>query len=102
MKLNIWKNQQEIEKTYTAEAYDIMYGTLQDIFEIIEGAKNISDDNAMLNLISENREAIDGLLLDIFPGITKKELRRTKVKELIPVFVETFKFVIATFQKKKN
>ena len=36
MKLNIYKNQKEIEKTYTIDDYDIMYGTVEDILSVFD------------------------------------------------------------------
>ena len=102
MKINIWKNQKEIEKTYTAEAYDLMYGTLQDIFEVLDEVKDFENESQILKIITENRKTLDGLLMDIFPEMTEEDLKHIKVKELIPVFAETFAFVLSTFNKKKN
>ena len=102
MKINIWKNQKEIEKTYTADAYDLMYGTLQDIFEVLDEVKDFENESQILKIITENRKTLDGLLMDIFPEMTEEDLKHIKVKELIPVFAETFAFVLSTFNKKKN
>lgn len=102
MKINIWKNQKEIEKTYTADAYDLMYGTLQDIFEVLDEVKDFENESQVLKIITENRKTLDGLLMDIFPEMTEEDLKHIKVKELIPVFAETFAFVLSTFNKKKN
>jgi predicted CopG family antitoxin len=102
MKINIWKSQKEIEKTYTAEAYDLMYGTLQDIFEVLDEVKDFENESQVLKIITENRKTLDSLLMDIFPEMTEEDLKHIKVKELIPVFAETFAFVLSTFSKKKN
>ena len=101
MKLNIYKNQREVEKTYEVDNYDIMYGTIQDILEILDNV-NLDDQDALLKMISANRKKLDDLLLDIFAteGLTKEELRKTKLKELMPLFTELFRYVTESFKSK--
>jgi hypothetical protein len=103
MKLNIYKNQKEIEKTYEVDEYDIMYGTIQDILEVLDdGLSNLNDNDQMIKLITENRSKLEDLILDIFAseGLTKEELRRTKLKELVPLFVDLFAYVQQSFKSK--
>ena len=102
MKLNVYKNQKEIEKTLEVEAYDLMYGTVEDILDILDGvSENMSDDD-LLKLVTANRGKINDLLLDVFPDATEEDLKRTKVKELIPIFLEIFSFVQNSFATGKN
>lgn len=103
MKLDIYKNQTEVDKTYEVANYDLMYGTIEDIFDILEDA-DTKDDGALFDLIAKNRRKINDLLLDIFggEGLTEEELRRVKVKDLIPLFVDLFAFVADTFGDEKN
>lgn len=98
MKLNIYKNQTEIDYTFEAEAYDIMYGTIEDILEILDDftGDDVANDD-LLKAISKNRDKLNDLILDIFPDATNEDLRRVKVKELIPLFVELFSFVQTSF-----
>lgn len=103
MKLNIYKNQKEIEKTYTVDTYDIMYGTIEDILSILEdGIHDLKDNDKLMDLIIENRTKLEDLLIDIFggEGLTKDELRRVKLVEMVPVFVDLFKYVQKSFQSK--
>lgn len=103
MKLNIYKNQKEIEKTYEVDAYDIMYGTVQDVLEVLDsGLDNLNDNMQVLKVISDNRSKLEDLLLDIFgtEGLTRDELRRIKLKELIPVFMGLFAYVQKSFRSK--
>lgn len=104
MKLNIYKNQTEIEKVYEVEAYDLMYGTVEDIFEVLDGVEDSADDMQMLKVIQKNRDKITGLLLDVFgeEGLTEEEMRRIKLKELVPFFVDLFGYVMQTFGDEKN
>lgn len=103
MKINIYKNQKEIEKTYEVDEYDIMYGTIQDIFEVLDdGLDKLKDEDQMLKLVTENRSKLEDLILDIFAseGLTKEELRRTKLKELVPLFIDLFAYVQTSFKSK--
>ena len=108
MKLNIYKNQKEIEKTYEVDEYDIMYGTVQDILGILDDLdtvdlKNIKgDEQQLLNVITKNRSKLEDLLLDIFSneGLTADELKKIKIKELIPLFMDLFNYVRSSFARK--
>lgn len=104
MKLNIYKNQKTIEKTYEVDEYDIMYGTVEDIFDILDGIEDMKTDGQILKLIQSHRMKLNGLLLDIFvdQGLTEEELRRIKVKELVPLFLDLFKYVRDSFGIEKN
>ena len=102
MKINIYKNQKEIEKTFEVKTYDIMYGTVQDILSIIDEAGDLSDEDALYNILAKNMGKIDELLLDIFgdEGLVREDLRKIKVKELVPIFVELFVDVQKAFESK--
>lgn len=103
MKLNIYKNQREVEKTYEVDAYDIMYGTVQDVLEVLDsGMDNLNDNTQVLKVIADNRGKLEDLLLDIFggEGLTKDELRKIKLKELVPLFLDLFKYVQRSFKSK--
>lgn len=102
MKLNIYKNQNEIEKTYETDAYDLMYGTVEDVLDVLDGltGKDVTNDD-FIRVINENREKLNELLLDVFPGLDEAELRRIKIKELIPLFMELFGFVKNSLSSSK-
>ena len=102
MKLNIYKNQNEIEKTYEVDAYDIMYGTVEDILGVLDelGAKPSNDE--IFKAITANRDKLNNLILDIFPEMDSSELRKIKLKEMIPFFLELFRYVKDSFSTSKN
>ena len=91
LKLNIYKNQNEIEKVYTADTYDILFGTVDDFAHVLDlhaltGNKGATEAaQAMYNLVSGGMDMLKPLLKDIFPELTDEELRRVKIKELVPV-----------------
>ena len=102
MKLNIYKDQKTIDKTYEVDEYDIMYGTVEDIFDVLDGMEDMKTDGEILKLIQVNRKKLNGLLLDIFEGLTEEELRHIKIKELVPLFLDLFAYVKSSFGKSEK
>lgn len=92
LKLNIYKGK-TIEKTYKAETFDIMFGTVEDLLNIIDLEK-LNSDTEIAKLIIKVFPLLKPLLKDVFEGVTDDELRRTKIKELIPLFVNIFVFAL--------
>lgn len=96
LKLNIYKGR-EIEKTYTAETYDLMFGTLEDIVNLIDLDTLNSKDSvdfvgAVAKIIVKGFDQFKPLFKDIFPGLTDEELRRVRVADLVPVVVDVVKY----------
>lgn len=102
MKINTYKNQNEVEKTFEIEAYDLMYGTVEDLLNILDGVTDGANEATMLKVIRDNKTIVNDLLKDIFPDMTDEDLRKIKLKDLIPFFKELFEYVILTFKKEKN
>ena len=69
MKLNIYKNQNEVEKTYEIDNYDIMYGTVEDVLSMFDDIDDFSDNMQIFKVIQKNRNKLNDLLKDIFPEI---------------------------------
>lgn len=88
--LNIYKGKQ-IEKTYTSDTADLMYGTIEDIISILDAVQS-NDTDKIIDAITGCLKELKPMLMDIFDGLTEEELRRTKVSELVVVFVNIFKF----------
>lgn len=106
MKLNIYKGRQ-IEKTYTADTYDLMFGTIEDVADAInlDSLKTGSDVEIIKmigNLVLNSMGTVKNLLKDIFDGITDEELKRVKVKEIAAVLLDVVKFTIAQLNLGNN
>lgn len=105
LKLDIYKydaetgrtSQTEIEKTVTAETYDLMFGTVEDILGLLDAIGDTSDTSAVINAVADNWEKLCILLLDVFPQMTRDDLRNIKVRDVVPVIVELFRFVVDGF-----
>lgn len=107
LKLNIY-NKKEIVKTYTAETYDIMFGTVEDLIDVLdlEGLKTGSDVEliqvATKLIVTSKDDIIKPLLKDIFDGLTDDELKNTKVKELASVFINIVRYSIDQITSGNN
>ena len=99
MKLNIY-DKKKIVKTYTADTYDLMFGTMEEVANAvkIDELKTGSEEEilkAVLKLVVGSMGTIKDLMKDIFDGITDEELKGAKVKEMARVLVEVVQYTIA-------
>lgn len=90
MTLNIY-DKKEVVKTYTAETFDLSYGMIEDLVSIVDFDK-LNDNLEIGKMVIKLLPQIKPLLCEIFDGLTDEEIRHTHVKEIIPVFVQAFKF----------
>ena len=98
MKLNIYDKKQ-IVKTYEADTYDLMFGTLEDVAETIKlDELKTGTDVEIIKLIGnsvlQSMDTVKNLMKDIFDGITDAELKSVKVKEIAAVLLEVVKYTI--------
>lgn len=98
MKLNVYEKKSVI-KTYEAETYDLMFGTVEDVAEAIklDDLKTGTDTEIIKmagNLVLHSMDTVKDLLKDVFEGITDEELKHTRVSEIAIVLVEIVKFTI--------
>lgn len=107
MKLNIY-DKKKVVKTYTADSYDLMFGTVEDVANAIklDEIQNGSETEilkAIIAMAMTSKEVIKDLLKDIFEGITDDEIRHTRVRDQAAVLYEV---VVFTFKglsdKEKN
>lgn len=98
MKLNIYEKKQ-IVKTYTADRYDLMLGTLEDVANAVKlddmktGSKAEILGMAM-NLVKNSYSTVIDLIKDVFDGITDEELRKTKVIEIVNVLADIVTYTV--------
>lgn len=90
--LNIYENN-VVKKTYKASEFDLMWGTIEDIMNIVEIDK-LDDNVAIGKMILSVLPQLKPLLKQIFPGLTDSEMRNTKVKELVPIFISAFTYAL--------
>ena len=95
LSLNIYsaEDKSKIEKTYTAESYDLMLGTVEDLMQIIDVDK-MTDNVEITRMVVSGFGKLKPFIKDIFNGVSDDELKRVKVKELIPTFIQVFKSIV--------
>lgn len=106
LKLNVYKKR-EIVKTYTAETYDLMFGTVEDLLELInidnlQSGSDVEIIKLVGNVVTKGMNIIKPLLKDIFEGLTDDELKCTKVNEIATVLIDVVKFSISEMSKGAN
>ena len=80
-------NKKAVEKTYSVDGYDLMFGTLEDFMDIIDVDK-LNDNKAVAKMVIDGYGQIKPLLKDIFPELTDEELKRTKVSDIARAIVQ--------------
>lgn len=103
MKLNIY-NKKKVVKTYTAEAYDIEFGVLEDVVEAVnlDGLKigsNAEITALAVGLVTKSTGTVKELMKDIFEGLTDEELRHVKIKEMGAVVIDLVRYTIKEIAK---
>lgn len=98
MKLNIYEKK-KIIKTYEADTYDLMFGTVEDVANAIQldDLKTGSNEELVImasKLIMTSLTTVKELFKDIFEGLTDDELKKVKISEMINVLVEVVKFTL--------
>ena len=109
MIINVY-SKKKITKTYTADTYDLLFGTLEDIADALklDSLQTGTDDEIIkmaASVIVKSKDTVKNLLKDIFEGITDEEIKNTKVTEIATVFVDVVKYTIQQLNivpKSKN
>lgn len=107
LKLNIYEKRR-IVKTYTADTYDIMFGTLEDIIGAVDVEKlqgSAGDTEfiaAVAKIITQGFGVFKPLLKDIFDGLTDEELRNTRVKDVVPVIMGVLQYAFSEMTNMGN
>ena len=99
LKLNIYEaeDHEKIEKTYTSEQVDIMFGVAEDFLAIIDFEHMKDRREAAVNILKAFG-SLKPLLKDIFHGVTDDELKRTKLKEVLPLWVDVFEALMVDME----
>jgi hypothetical protein len=98
MKLNIY-DKKEIVKTYEAEEYDLMFGVVEDVANLIDLSISEKGDQAEIvklvgKVVLNSMETVKSILKDVFVGLTDDELRQTKTVEIIAVAIDIGRYTL--------
>ena len=106
LKLNIYEKR-NIVKTYTVETYDLMFGTVEDLLNVIDIDNIQAGDKtelvkAIAKILAHSLDIVKPFLKDVFEGLTDDELRNTKLKEIIDVIANIITYSINQITKGNN
>lgn len=93
-----------IVKTYTSSTYDLMFGTVRRLMELLK-IEDVDNQLEMFKVIYGAWEEIKTVLSGVFPDVQPDEWEHVKVKELLPLILDIAKFSvqeILTIPKEKN
>lgn len=98
MKLNIYEKK-EVIKTYETDAYDLMFGTLEDVADALklDELKTGSDVEIIrmgMSLVLTSIGTVKNLMKDIFDGLTDEELRKVRVRDMAEVLLEVARYTL--------
>lgn len=85
-------SKKEIEKTYTAEGYDLPFGIIDNVLNTLDFDK-MGEENFDMSLglsILKNLKEVKPLMLDVFEGLTEEELSRVTTSKLVPIIFKIF------------
>lgn len=103
LKLNIYEKK-NIVKTYPCETYDLMFGTVEDLLNVIDVDNIQAGDRvellkAIAKVLAHSMDIVKPLLKDVFEGLTDDELRNTKFKDIVNVLAEIITYSISELMK---
>ena len=106
LKLNIYEKR-KVVKTYTAETYDLMFGTVEDLLNVIDidniqAGDKIELIKAVAKVLAHSMDIVKPLLKDVFEGLTDEELRKTSIKEIVDVLANIVTYSINQITKGNN
>lgn len=82
-----------ITKVYKAETYEIKFGTIEDLLEVLDIEK-MDDEMELAKMVLQILPKVKPFLKDVFPGLTDEELRNTRIREMVQVFIELFRYSV--------
>lgn len=96
--LNIYQGG-KVEKTYTANEFDLMFGTVEDLVALIDlnaftAGNEMEVAASVMKMLREGIGTVNHLLKEVFDGLTDEEIKKTKVKELVVLLVTLVKYSV--------
>ena len=100
IELKTYKSQNEVEKVFRVEEFDLMLGSIEDVLELFDEIEETSDMGAIATAVIKNRGILYNLVLGIFPDMTREDLKKIKVRELLPFFLQVLDYIRETLHLK--
>lgn len=94
IKLNIYKQSgNEIDRTVCAQEYDVMFGAVTELMEIVKSSKE-KDASGIVKAVAGAWNEVTTILSGFFPDVTAEEWRHVKLKDVVNVIVALAKYAV--------
>lgn len=98
MRLDIY-DKKTIVKTYEADTYDLEFGILEDVADVVKiDDIETGSDAEILKMAAKavigSMDTVKYLLKDIFDGLTDDEIKHTRVSDIAQVLLDVIRYTI--------
>lgn len=106
--LNVYGKDGKVIKTLTRKDYELLFGTVEDIVEIIDFNKLLEDTSEdqlfdVVNVFVNNAMGeVKRLLHDIFPDASDDDLKRVKVSDVVRVIMSVVMFTFSGLGRRSK
>lgn len=83
-----------VVKSYTASSYDLMFGTVMKLMDLLK-IEDMNDQAEMLKTLYSAWGEIRVVLAGVFPDVTPAEWEHVRVKELLPLILNIAKYAVS-------
>lgn len=91
--LNIYdENNAVITKQYKAEEVHILFGTIEDLIDLLD-ENVLQDNNELAKVLIKAMKKLKPILKQVFTGVTDEELKYTRTDELVPLFMQILAYM---------
>ena len=91
LELQIKNKKGEIIKTVEANTFDVYFGTINNLMELLDINENTSSFE-VLKKISTAWHEITSLLGEIFPDMAEKDWELVRVNDLVPIVLQVVRY----------
>lgn len=90
LKLNVYNEEDEVQKTVEAKFVEIRFGTVKKLLAVLE-VDQIDDTSELLKILYGSWKAVTDVLSKVFPDMEEEDWDGVKLSELLPVVVSILK-----------
>lgn len=83
-----------VVKSYTASPYDLMFGTVMKLMDLLK-IEDMDNQAEMLKTLYSAWGEIRVVLAGVFPDVTPDEWEHVRVKELLPLILGIAKYTVS-------
>lgn len=99
LSLNIYAdNGEDIVKTYETDETHLLFGVVEDIFEIMD-VDILTDKEKLAEVAVMSAKKVAPVLKNLFRGITDEEIAHTRIEDVVPLTVQVIIYSLYEIRK---